>query len=202
MQLSSPHFSLKLFVSVDNVNGLWGTTKIRREDFTYADAADLSLVRHFKKLIQGNWVRKKSNQILCSIIKFIMFFQKNGVIVVAVDVKAHRGKTAPVFPRPHIPINLSHLPNFLLGKEGFELLDPFVPVKVEKYSDREIHSVIDYYIDRNWLQNPLGISSINNLIFFINNLHIIIGKTDEGREQLIHLSAQNPFLLERMCAAW
>lgn len=40
--------------------------------------------------------------------------------------------------------------------QGFEFLDPFVPILVPEYSEKEARSTIDYYIDRNWIQNDYG----------------------------------------------
>lgn len=47
----------------------------------------------------------------------------------------------------------SHLPRYLLGKEGFEHLDPFIPVLVENYNITEFDSMIEYYKDRKWIRN-------------------------------------------------
>lgn len=70
----------------------------------------------------------------------------------------------------------SYLPRYLLGQQGFEHLDPFVPVRVDQYNDKEFNSCINYYLDRHWIQ-----------------------RTPEGfDEQLKHLSAHNPFMLMRL----
>lgn len=72
----------------------------------------------------------------------------------------------------------SELPRYLLGKEGFEHLDPFVPVRVEGYSDKEFQTCIDYYVNRRWIQNQ-----------------------GEGFDkELKFLSGKNPFRLMRVCA--
>ncbi|XP_075158776.1 mitochondrial ribosomal protein S29 [Haematobia irritans] len=70
----------------------------------------------------------------------------------------------------------SYMPRYLLGNQGFEHLDPFVPVRVDNYTDKEYHSCIQYYLDRHWIQ-----------------------KTPEGFEdQLKFLSNQNPYGLMRL----
>ncbi|KAM7347770.1 mitochondrial ribosomal protein S29 [Cochliomyia hominivorax] len=67
----------------------------------------------------------------------------------------------------------SYMPRYLLGRKGFEHLDPFVPVHIEGYTDKEFHSCIQYYLDRHWIQ-----------------------KTPEGfEEQLRSLSNKNPYEL-------
>ncbi|XP_064621052.1 small ribosomal subunit protein mS29-like [Lineus longissimus] len=77
----------------------------------------------------------------------------------------------------------SYLPRYLLGKEGFELFDPFVPIEVPAYNEKEIYSCLEYYGDRMWIQTPKG-------------------KTDEGKKELIFLSEYNPLALSELTAAW
>lgn len=38
-----------------------------------------------------------------------------------------------------------------MGKEGFEHLDPFVPVPVNRYTEKEFKSCMDYYRERRWV---------------------------------------------------
>lgn len=40
---------------------------------------------------------------------------------------------------------------YLLTKEGFEHLDPFVPVPVDSYTEKELKSCMDYYRERKWV---------------------------------------------------
>ncbi|MPC27574.1 28S ribosomal protein S29, mitochondrial [Portunus trituberculatus] len=94
---------------------------------------------------------------------------KNGVVVGSVDTLANEGQRRE-----------SHLPRYLLRKQGWEALDPFVPIPVEDYNDLEMRSAIDYYLDRHWLQNPQAGSDI-------------------GRRELAALSAHNPYLLMHVC---
>lgn len=95
----------------------------------------------------------------------------NGAIVLTVDkLLEHEEKRE------------SYLPVNLLRKEGFEHLDPFVPIHVPEYSEKEIHSCLDYYADRRWIQNERGL-------------------TEEGRKELIFLSAYNPRRLMLECAS-
>lgn len=75
----------------------------------------------------------------------------------------------------------SYRPTELLGEEGFDQMDPFVPVPVSNYSDMEFESCYLYYMDRNWLQHPHS-------------------QTEEGKKELIFLSNRNPSILERLCA--
>lgn len=72
----------------------------------------------------------------------------------------------------------SSLPRYQLGKEGFEHLDPFIPIKVGNYSEEEYQNCIGYYLDRRWIQN-----------------------TTEGFDnELKHLSNKNPYNLMSICA--
>ncbi|GAB1605926.1 28S ribosomal protein S29, mitochondrial-like, partial [Argonauta hians] len=94
----------------------------------------------------------------------------NGVVVSIADVVAN-----PSGQREQCT------PYYLLPKQAFELLEPFIPVYVPEYTDKEAHSCLDYYIDQLWLQNPKA-------------------KTDEGKKELIFLSNHNPGMLNRVCA--
>ncbi|XP_026758926.1 28S ribosomal protein S29, mitochondrial [Galleria mellonella] len=67
----------------------------------------------------------------------------NGVVVVTADQLA--------LPDDHQD---SYLPRYLLYKKGFELLDPFVPIEVGRYTDKEFLSCASYYRDRLWLRGP------------------------------------------------
>lgn len=70
----------------------------------------------------------------------------------------------------------SYMPRYLLGKKGFEHLDPFVPIHVTDYSDKEFHNCIQYYVDRHWIQT----------------------NASDFEEQLKYLSNKNPYTLMRM----
>lgn len=65
----------------------------------------------------------------------------NGAVVITVDQKANKDRRD------------SHFPRYLLGKEGFEHLDPFIPVLVDDYNIGEFDSMIEYYKDRKWIRN-------------------------------------------------
>lgn len=73
----------------------------------------------------------------------------------------------------------SEFPIYLLGKEGFEHFDPFVPIHVDNFNDKEFERCIEYYVDRKWIQNC---------------------KTGFSHE-LKFLSGKNPYKLMQMCAS-
>ncbi|CAJ1062324.1 S ribosomal protein S29%2C mitochondrial [Xyrichtys novacula] len=74
-----------------------------------------------------------------------------------------------------------YLPQELLGERGFDKMDPFVPVSVPNYSEKEFESCYLYYMDRHWLQHPHS-------------------QTEEGKKEIIFLCNRNPSLMERFCA--
>ncbi|XP_044942744.1 28S ribosomal protein S29, mitochondrial isoform X2 [Mustela putorius furo] len=76
---------------------------------------------------------------------------------------------------------MAYLPQELLGKEGFDALDPFVPVLVSNYSPEEFERCIQYYLENSWLQHEKA-------------------HTEEGKKELLFLSDANPGQLERLCA--
>lgn len=93
---------------------------------------------------------------------------QNGVCIISLDKLA--------IPRG---ITDSELPLNLLGRAGFELLDPFVPVRVDDYTEKEYYSCIEYYLNRRWIQN----------------------RKDGFDEELKYLSAKNPFKLMQLCSS-
>ncbi|XP_015593883.1 28S ribosomal protein S29, mitochondrial [Cephus cinctus] len=65
----------------------------------------------------------------------------NGIIVVAVDILATKDRRE------------SYLPRFLLNKEGFEHMDPFLPVHVKNYTTDEFEIIAEYYKNRKWIRD-------------------------------------------------
>ncbi|XP_051901638.1 28S ribosomal protein S29, mitochondrial isoform X2 [Pristis pectinata] len=76
---------------------------------------------------------------------------------------------------------LSYLPLELLRKDGFDALDPFVPIQVTNYTQKEFESCYQYYIDRKWIQHEKALS-------------------EEGKQELIFLSNYNPGTFDRICS--
>nr|CAG4634778.1 EOG090X05V1 [Alona affinis] len=62
---------------------------------------------------------------------------------------------------------------------GFEHIDPFIPIEVKNYSEKEMHSQIDYYAERKWLQQPKAV-------------------TERGRAELSFSSGNNPYTLMKL----
>ncbi|XP_050549054.1 28S ribosomal protein S29, mitochondrial [Daktulosphaira vitifoliae] len=50
----------------------------------------------------------------------------------------------------------SHLPIYLIGREGFQLIDPFIPIMVPELDKIEFNNMLDYYEEKRWLQKPGG----------------------------------------------
>lgn len=50
----------------------------------------------------------------------------------------------------------SHLPIYLIGRQGFEHIDPFIPVMVPELSTLEFNNMLDYYEEKRWLQKTGG----------------------------------------------
>ena len=59
-------------------------------------------------------------------------------------------------------------------------MEPFVPVEVPSYTEEELTNHFEYYKDRNWLQNPDA-------------------KTNEGKQEIMFLSGNNPTEFARIC---
>ncbi|XP_057666720.1 28S ribosomal protein S29, mitochondrial [Diorhabda carinulata] len=91
---------------------------------------------------------------------------KNGAVVVIVDEIAIADKD-----------QLSYMPRYLLGKDGFEHMDPFVPILVPDYSKKELTSCMDYYRERKWVNDYPGLD-----------------------EEVEFISGSNPYRLMKVCA--
>ncbi|XP_071844887.1 small ribosomal subunit protein mS29-like isoform X2 [Apostichopus japonicus] len=94
----------------------------------------------------------------------------NGSIVTSVDQQF-------CYKQP----NKEYTPFYLLGKKGFDHMDPFIPVFVDNYSEKEFESQMAYYDSKSWIQNE-------NVL------------TDEGKLYLKKLSERNPAELDRLIA--
>jgi len=66
--------------------------------------------------------------------------------------------------------------------QGFRDFDPFIPVEVPVYSDKEMESCLDYYNDRMWIQTEAG-------------------KTANGRNEIKFLSGSNPLETYKICSS-
>ncbi|XP_006622472.1 28S ribosomal protein S29, mitochondrial isoform X1 [Apis dorsata] len=77
----------------------------------------------------------------------------NGAAILTVDKRANKDRKDSDYPK------------YLLGKKGFEHLDPFLPIHVENYSKEEFKTILEYYKDRKWIRNisPLGIKELELL---------------------------------------
>ena len=90
-------------------------------------------------LLSNNWIYLNFHLFLISIIKRIaLYFQK---------------RRESIYPR------------YLLSKEGFEHIDPFIPVLVENYNDEEYENTMEYFKNRKWVRDisPQGLQEIRAL---------------------------------------
>ncbi|KAI1727681.1 mitochondrial ribosomal death-associated protein 3 domain-containing protein [Ditylenchus destructor] len=108
---------------------------------------------------------------------FMKFFRNdwsNGACVLIAD----KAEFSDVRDNTIIPL---HTPQELFGDKGIDAIDPFIPIETKLYNEKELTTIYEYYKEKNWLQNPKAI-------------------TEEGRIQMMYLSAFNPYYFERMCA--
>lgn len=66
----------------------------------------------------------------------------------------------PPSPHPHFPAHLSLNNQYVfilfILQEGFDALDPFIPILVSNYNPKEFESCIQYYLENSWLQHEKG----------------------------------------------
>ncbi|KAL8184418.1 UNVERIFIED_CONTAM: 28S ribosomal protein S29, mitochondrial [Gekko kuhli] len=189
LKQQSSRGSFKLLVAVDGVNSLWGRTTLKKEDrsavrnsrlpfWNGAGEGSVSVYSlPFPQLLvtTAKWnlpiqVSVEELTLTHNLRKMMTNDWTGGAIVTTLSW------TGSVF-QPHG----AYLPSELLGKEGFETLDPFVPIQAHNYTDLEFESCYQYYLERRWLQHEKA-------------------STNEGRLELRFLSGGNPGEFERISA--
>lgn len=69
------------------------------------------------------------------------------------------------------------LPRYLLKKEGFDHLDPYLPIMIENYNEDELNAVVEYYKNRKWIRDL----------------------SPDGKKELKLISGSNPYKLREYC---
>ncbi|KAG8189183.1 hypothetical protein JTE90_013717 [Oedothorax gibbosus] len=151
IKIHSASGKFKALVLVDGVNAFWCKTNVKRPDRSLVPPSEITITRAFMKMLQNDW--------------------NNAAVIASVDVLPANRDYTMLDP---------YTPRVLLGKEGFELLDPFIPIETEQYTEKEIDSQLDYYCDRLWIQSERG-------------------RSEEGRKIIKFLSGYNPYHVMQLC---
>lgn len=148
--------SMKTMVVLGGVNTIWEMSYKQDVDKQFVPADNFHLLQSFREIMKNDW--------------------KNAATVVSVATAAmslkQRGLELETVP--------SFMPQYLLGKNGFEFFEPFLPIRTEDYSPKEIDSALDYYMDMNFVQHPKG-------------------RTEAARNEFKFLSGHNPRELRYIC---
>ncbi|KAM6309206.1 small ribosomal subunit protein mS29 isoform 1-T1 [Podargus strigoides] len=184
--------SFRLLVAVDGVNALWGRTTLKKEDKSPVSPEELTLVHNLRKMVMNDW---SGGAVVTTLSQTGSLFKPSSAYL----PQELLGKVSPSSPFPLAPgsrprgwgqrwslLSLESSPGLcpcpaLPSQEGFDALDPFVPIPVPNYSPREFESCYGYYLDRKWLQHEKA-------------------RTEDGKEELRFLSGSNPWQLERLAA--
>ncbi|XP_052791440.1 28S ribosomal protein S29, mitochondrial-like [Mya arenaria] len=149
---------IKVLVAVEGVNACWKDIhSILDEAKQPVNAKHVSLLHHIRTLFEPNWVGGVCVGTLCP----------------SVDA----------LDEPLEDTKVPYTPQYLLKKEGFEFMDPFIPIQVPEFSNREAFNMVDYLIERKWIQRPSA-------------------KTHEGKKELIMLSNRKPKDFMEVSALW
>lgn len=140
----------RTMVAIDGYNAFFHpTTRIKNEAKKIVSPDKITLTAPFLNITNHDW--------------------SNGVCILTVDGRATGN------PKEH---GDSDLPYYQLYREGFEHIDPFIPIATDNYNDAELQSCIDYYLNRKWIQQSYpGIE-----------------------KELKFLSGSNPHILMKVCA--
>jgi len=169
LKLNCNDGNCKLMVVCDGVNSLFADhTLVHKEKKEW---------EHGPYLAGSDWMANVAKVDECSVLRnFKKLFSndyKNAVIVASVCLGA---KIEPSDPgnrwweskRKNMKPDMdSHLPFALLGEEGWRKFDPFLPVKVEPFTESELDSMISYYIERGWLGKECDTRAARQEIHFL-----------------------------------
>jgi len=192
LKLNSSNGNCKLMVIVDGVNVLFSPYTLLNKDHTTAfkgvkggrEVRGLSFgVRRVgqrpRRITQEakEWMSNLAMVDECSVLKNMKKMLKNdysgAAVVASVDVRAMLRKQEnwnrwwAASNRSMKPDTDSHLPFALLGEEGWETMDPFLPIEVPPFSEVELDSAIDYSMERGWLGTHCAASAARQEIHFL-----------------------------------
>jgi len=157
LKLAASDKKIKLLVAADGINGFFKATKIPTNDKKLLNAQEITIFHYLANMFQPTWSNGACVGTLCP-------------AVACLNTEMDRYRSP-------------YTPQALLQKEGFEYLDPFIPVLVPDYTTKEVYNCLEYYLDRKWIQRPQG-------------------QTEEGKKELILLSNKNPLELMSICSYW
>lgn len=103
-----------------------------------------------------------------SLKKLIKNNYKNGLVLASCDDKLSYQK--------------DQTPQQILGQEGWDHFDPFLPIEVPRYSRKEFESCMNFYQDIGWLARP-------------------VSRTVEARDEIRFVSGLNPGQVHNICRA-
>ncbi|XP_071965738.1 small ribosomal subunit protein mS29-like [Antedon mediterranea] len=150
LKLNSLSNNCKMLYAVKAVNGLF---------------AEMTNIRK----TGGYMIPVRELTMLMHFRKFLKANWKNGAIITTVD--QHNS---------YRELKADYKPLYLLKQEGFEMMDPFIPIKVDNYSEKEFECMMQYLLDKKWIQNE--------------KFH-----TESGKQELKFLTSLNPGALQRIC---
>ncbi|CAF0739089.1 unnamed protein product [Didymodactylos carnosus] len=161
--------NLKTLVTFDGVNSYFGPSWIMRPDHSTCKPDEVVMVKYLKELLLPDW---NNAFIVCTIgSKEYMIPRKRRRTEYIVSYphfrEHHRQKGVLMYDGPMTIKSL-------LRTEGIEAMEPFVPIEVGKYTEKEFDNQIRYYIDRNWIQN-------------------LRGREEEGKKEILFYTARNPY---------
>lgn len=116
--------SIKLLVGIDYANSLYGKTTIKKANFQKATTDELTLALQTRKFFKSDWT--------------------NGICVIVTD----KCEISDTRDKLSIPL-ITPLETF--GEQGFDDIDPFIPVETKNYTKEEADTIYDYLKEINWL---------------------------------------------------
>ncbi|KAJ1350971.1 hypothetical protein KIN20_006902 [Parelaphostrongylus tenuis] len=167
------------FIATDCVGGLFRELK----RFSSAGSFKLFVAIDLANSLWGKTLVKKADRTYASSsdLTLVRHFRdlissdwKNGCILLIAD------KSELANARDHLTV-LRNTPLELFGEEGFHAIEPFIPIETKLYTKEEISNMYQYYYDKRWLVSEKA-------------------RSEDGKLQMMYLSAFNPYDFERLCA--
>jgi len=176
LKLNCNEGNLRLMVVCDGVNSLCTEYTLVHREKTRFEAGPYKPWRPYRptKDLLNKRAKVDDCSVLFNIKKMFKNDYKNAVVVTTVDRTAIVEKMDPhnkwwrTQNEEMKPDTRSHLPFALLGEFGVKTMNPFIPVGVEKYSETEMDSAIDYSLEKGWMRAEAGQEPTRRELHFLS----------------------------------
>jgi len=170
LKLNCNDGNCKMMVVLDGVNALFTEHTLVNKEDTFYKPRKFRDWQDWQKTV----AKVEDCSVLRSIKKLLVNDYKNAVIITSVDRAAELRKTDPGHRwwksqvEHMVPDSRSHLPFSLLAENGgWEMMNPFVPIQVDNYSEQELDASIDLHVEKRWIRGEAAERKLRSEIHFL-----------------------------------